>query len=120
MANKTKVDFFNEILAVPAVAENEEYVAFLNKEIDLLKNKSSKANAKKAKETEERVNALFDELVRLGKPITVKDFIAETGLDTTEFTKERVTALLRKLTQAGKVTTEKKGKITTYTVVTVA
>lgn len=112
----TKVEYFNAILAIPEVAENEEYVAFLNKEIDLLKAKSSKANEKKEKETAGRVEAVYNELVRIGKPITVKDFLGETTLDTTEFSKERVTALLRKLVLANRVTATKDKKVTIYAV----
>ena len=115
MAKTTNREYFEQIATI--VADNEELTAFVQKQIAALDAKSSKANEKKEKETAGRVEAVYNELVRIGKPITVKDFLGETALDTTEFSKERVTALLRKLVLANRVTATKSGKVTIYATV---
>lgn len=82
----TKVDRFNELKAIPAVAENAELVEFIDHELELLAKKAAnkKANAKESEEfiaLKEAVTAVLDDT-----PKTISDIIKAsdklTGLST--------------------------------------
>ena len=72
---KTKKDFFNELRKV--VADNQELVNFIDKEIELL-NKKNSSKSRTPKENEEIKKILLEELARIGKPITITDLMASS------------------------------------------
>lgn len=58
--SKTKKEFFNEFLTIPAISDNEEYVNFLKKEIALLDKKAAAPKKPTANQTEnERLKNLI-------------------------------------------------------------
>lgn len=105
----TKIDRFNQLKAIPEVAENTELVEFIDHEIDLLQKKS--ANKKPAKKSDEYLalkqtvaNALTDE------PRTISEIINSTeglkGLNT-----QKITPIMKDLVAEGSARrTDEKGK----------
>jgi hypothetical protein len=105
----TKIDRFNQLKAIPEVAENAELVEFIDHEIDLLQKKS--ASKKPAKKSDEYLalkqtvaNALSDE------PRTISEIINSTeglkGLNT-----QKITPIMKDLVAEGSaMRTEDKGK----------
>ena len=114
MANVVKVtkrDRFNQLLAIEAVSANEELVAFINREIELLDKKASKSNGNSKLE---EVNApLRDKIVEvLGNadaPMTVSEILA-ADVTFEGMSNQKISALVRQLVTAGKVvkSTDKK------------
>ena len=109
MANKmTKVQMFEAIKAVEAVSANEEMVAFINHEIELLNKKS--ANKKATKTQEENVSIKEEILsVLTTEGATVTD-IQSKSEKLSALSNQRVSALLRQLIESGEVvkSTDKK------------
>ena len=109
MANKmTKVQMFEAIKAVEAVSANEEMVAFINHEIELLNKKS--ANKKATKTQEENVTIkeeILSVLTTEGATVTDIQSKSET---LSALSNQRVSALLRQLIESGEVvkSTDKK------------
>ena len=104
----TKVEAFEAIKAI--VAENEELVAFVDKELELLakrKDASAKARAKKAEEN----NGLADNVVAVvenaEEKLSTMDIAQAVGVST-----QKVTPILAKLVTDGRldVVTEKRKK----------
>lgn len=116
MAKTTNREYFEQLAVV--VADNEELLAFVNKQIALLDAKSSKANAKAKAETAKRVEVVYEAFKAIGDKVTVKEFLEKADLDTEVYTKERVTQLFRKLVEDGRVTTTKEKRVTVYTLAT--
>ena len=108
MANKkmTKVEMFNAIKAV--VADNEDMVAFIDHEIELLNKKSATKKATKTQQENVEIKAV------------IKSVLSDTGMTVTDIQKQddtlaslsnqRVSALLRQMVEAGEVikSTDKK------------
>ena len=108
----TKRDSFNALLAIPAVAENSDLVAFIEHEIELLDKKNSAERKPTAKQTE---NAGFkaDILAWLesGKLYTVADGVKGVpSVVAAGISANRVTAMMTQLVADGSVvkTTEKR------------
>lgn len=92
----TKKEMFFEIRK--AVIDNEEMVAFIDHEIELLSKKRSSVNTKAAKETAERAEKVFNALAEMDKPVTVSELVKLTSdPEVSEYNGQRVTALLKKL-----------------------
>lgn len=99
----TKRDNFNTLLAIPAVAENADLVAFINHEVELLDKKNSAERKPTPKQTE---NAGFKsdilDWAEAGVQYTAGDFvkgvpsIVEAGISV-----NRVTAMLTQLVNDG-------------------
>ena len=71
---KTKKDLFLEVREV--VAGNEELVAFIDHEVELLDKKSVKGGQTKTqKENEVVATMLIEELAKVNKPITITDLM---------------------------------------------
>ena len=108
MTKVTKKDMFEMIKGVAGVAENEDMVAFIDHEIELLNKKS--ANKKATKTQEENV----------GFKAEIKAVLTSEGATVTEIqgksevlaslSNQRVSALLRQLVESGEVvkSTDKK------------
>jgi len=100
----TKKEMFAEIRN--AVADNAEFVAFLDHEIELLSKKRSSVNSKAKAEAEARANAVLEALATMENPVTVTELINLADGEVATFTNQRVSALLRKLVESGKATKE--------------
>lgn len=113
----TKREFFNEIKT--AMSDNEDIVAFCEKEIDLIDRKNEKAReraAKKRAESDAMTEAVY---AALTDEFAFVDAIVE-ATDHEEKTRGKVVARLSKLVKAGKATKEQlkkedgKGKAVAY------
>ena len=100
----TKRDRFNQLLAIEAVSANDELVAFINHEIELLDKKANKTGG--ASKTEVVNAPLRDKIIEVlegsSSPMTVSEIIAadETFAG---MSNQKVSALVRQLKEAGKV-----------------
>lgn len=102
----TKVEMFNAIKEV--VADNQEMVAFIEHEIELLQKKSSN---RKPSKTQEENKSLKNEILSVlsDKGMTVTE-IQKSSEILGELSNQKVSALLRQLVEEGTVekTTDKK------------
>jgi uncharacterized protein YqgV (UPF0045/DUF77 family) len=96
----TKRDNYNALLSIPAVAENDSLVAFINHEIELLDKKNSSDKKPTAQQTanEGIKNAILDNMVE-GKMYTITEII-KTIPECADLTNQRVSALMRQLIEA--------------------
>ena len=114
MANKkTKRDLFLEIREV--VAGNEELVAFVDHELELL---DKKASTKSTKVNEEQV-ALMEKIVNalneIGRSVTISELQKENA-EMAEYSNQKLSAMLKKLVdnkQVTKMVDKKKSYFTT-------
>lgn len=114
MANKkTKKDLFLEVREV--VAGNEELVAFVDHELELL---DKKASTKSTKVNDEQV-ALMDKIVNvlneIGRSVTISELQKENA-EMAEYSNQKLSAMLKKLVdnkQVTKVVDKKKSYFTT-------
>lgn len=101
MATKiTKRDNFNKLLAIPAVAEDEDMVAFINHEIELLDKQKSADKKPTARQTENANLApqIIEYLLTLTEPVSTSDIAKHFDVST-----QRMTPLLGTLQTEGKV-----------------
>jgi len=114
MANKkTKKDLFLEVREV--VTGNEELVAFIDHELELL---DKKASTKSTKVNEEQV-ALMEKIVNalneIGRSVTISDLQKENA-EMAEYSNQKLSAMLKKLVdnkQVTKIVDKKKSYFTT-------
>ena len=114
MANKkTKRDLFLEVREV--VAGNEELVAFVDHELELLNKKTS---TKSTKVNDEQV-ALMDKIVNalneIGRSVTISELQKENA-EMAEYSNQKLSAMLKKLVdnkQVTKIVDKKKSYFTT-------
>lgn len=104
----TRVEMFNAIKAVPQVAENQEMVDFIDKQIAQLAKRKS-AESKTQKENKALMEVVVDAMTVLGKPATATQ-IMKSDAYLSELSLPKVSALLKKLIEDGRVerTIEKK------------
>lgn len=114
MENKrvTKKEYFEILRGI--VEGNDELVAFIDHEVELLSKKSN-VKTKAQKENEAYVEDIYNYLAEIGRPVTVTELIAEAQL---EFTNQKVSALLKKLVDAGRVVKVTDKKKSYFSVVT--
>ena len=92
----TKKEMFAEIRN--AVADNAEFVAFLDHEIELLSKKRKSVNSKSKAEADARAEKVFAALAEMDKAVTVTELISLTAdEEVAGYTNQRVSALIRKL-----------------------
>jgi len=114
MANKkTKRDLFLEVREV--VAGNEELVAFVDHELELL---DKKASTKSTKVNDEQV-ALMEKIVNalneIGRSVTISELQKENA-EMAEYSNQKLSAMLKKLVdnkQVTKIVDKKKSYFTT-------
>lgn len=102
MANKkTKKDLFLEVREV--VAGNEELVAFVDHELELL---DKKASVKSTKVNDEQV-ALMEKIVNalneIGRSVTISELQKENA-EMAEYSNQKLSAMLKKLVDNKQVT----------------
>ena len=97
----TKKERFEQIKAL--VRDNEELVAFIDHEIELLNKKNSRSGkpTKTQLENEKIKNTILDILKTVGKPVTVTQLLTNDELD--GLSNQRVSALLTQLRKSDKV-----------------
>ena len=111
----TKKERFEALKAM--VADNEEMVNFLNREIELLSRKRTSVNSKAKLESEARAEAVYNALAEIGEPVTVSELMRVTSNETVQtFTSQRITALIRKLIEVGRVTKTADKKVSRFAV----
>lgn len=95
----TKADMFNAIKAVPEVAANDDFVAFIDHELELLAKKSANRKPSKTSEQNKELKVLITEVMStLDAPATVSEIMAlDEGLR--GLSTQKVSAVL-KLMQA--------------------
>lgn len=108
----TKKDRFNQLLAMESVQANEDLVAFIQHEIELLVKKSAKAGTTKTqKENEVLMEQLYADLLECGQVVTITEFQKISEVAST-LSNQKISALF-KLMIENKGTVEKsivKGK----------
>ena len=100
----TKKDRFNQLLEIAEVAINEDLVAFIKHEIELLEKKNSRSGQTKTqKENEILVEQLFSALSEFDKPITISEFMKESTHEVSTLSNQKLSALMKKLVDAERV-----------------
>lgn len=104
----TRVEMFNAIKAIPQVADNQEMVDFIDKQIAQLAKRRS-AESKTQKENKALMEVVVDAMTVLDKPATATQ-IMKSDAYLSELSLPKVSALLKKLIEDGRVerTIEKK------------
>lgn len=115
MTNKiTKRDNFVTLLNIPAVAENDELVKFINHEIELLDRKN-KSRSGELTETQKENIELGEKMMvfarEVGKELTVKDFRSHFGI-----TAQKATPILAKLEKEGKLSKRVEKRVSYFSV----
>lgn len=111
----TKKDYFNQLLAIPEVAEKMELVDFINHQIELLDNRNKKKDGTVTK-TQLEHRELMDkilEIMEYDTGYTCGDL--HKFLNDPNISANKVSAMLKKLVDNGEVekTTEKRKSIFT-------
>jgi len=96
----TKRENFSEIRKIVENAEisaeeKQYYLAWIDREIDLLKNKSTKSNSKAKAEAAARREVVKTALAEIGQPARVSEIVAHIG--EAEYSPNRVTAVLSQM-----------------------
>lgn len=104
----TRVEMFNAIKAIPQVADNQEMVDFIDKQIAQLAKRKS-VESKTQKENKALMEVVVDAMTVLDKPATATQ-IMKSDAYLSELSLPKVSALLKKLIEDGRVerTIEKK------------
>ena len=95
----TKRERFAEIIEIATELGREDLVDFCNHEIELLDKKASKSGESKSKkENEELMNILYEELVGIGKAVTITEFMkaSPTSVER-ELSNQKITSLFSKM-----------------------
>ena len=95
----TKRERFAEIIEIATELGREDLVDFCNHEIELLDKKASKSGESKSKkENAELMNILYDELVEIGKAVTITEFMKASPTSTErELSNQKITSLFSKM-----------------------
>lgn len=108
---KTKKEFYNELLEIEAVKENEAMTAFIKNEIELLNKKASRKSNSKTKTQKENEEVLQPAVIRVLEGATEGMTATEIGQAVAEEGEiapsvPRVSAMLKKLVEGGIATRE--------------
>lgn len=102
----TKRDRFNQLLAIPAVAEDADLVSFIDHEIELLSRKNGTAKKPTAKqEANEGVKSVILDVMRENPDhlYTVSELMKSCD-ELSELSNQKISALLRQLKEADLIT----------------
>ena len=110
----TKRMRFEQIKAL--VSDNEELVAFIDHELQLLDKKNSRSGkpTKVQLANESIKDTIFNILQTMGKPVTVTQLLATDELD--GLSNQKVSALLKQLRESGKVVRTVEKKVAYYSI----
>lgn len=99
----TKRDYFNELLAIPAVEQNPELVSFIEHELDLLAKKNSAEKKPTAVQVaNDGIKTSILDGMEANTLYTITDLI-KTIPELADLTNQRVSALVRQLIADGMV-----------------
>ena len=102
MANKkTKKDLFLEVREV--VAGNEELVAFVDHELELLDKKTSTKSTKTNEEQIALMEKIVNALNEIGRSVTISELQKENA-EMAEYSNQKLSAMLKKLVDNKQVT----------------
>ena len=102
MANKkTKKDLFLEVREV--VAGNEELVAFVDHELELLNKKTSTKSTKVNDEQVALMEKIVNALNEIGRSVTISELQKENA-EMAEYSNQKLSAMLKKLVDNKQVT----------------
>lgn len=102
MANKkTKKDLFLEVREV--VAGNEELVAFVDHELELLNKKTSTKSTKVNEEQVALMEKIVNALNEIGRSVTISELQKENA-EMAEYSNQKLSAMLKKLVDNKQVT----------------
>ena len=102
MANKkTKRDLFLEVREV--VAGNEELVAFVDHELELLNKKTSTKSTKVNEEQVALMEKIVNALNEIGRSVTISELQKENA-EMAEYSNQKLSAMLKKLVDNKQVT----------------
>ena len=102
MANKkTKKDLFLEVREV--VAGNEELVAFVDHELELLNKKASTKSTKVNEEQVALMGKIVNALNEIGRSVTISELQKENA-EMAEYSNQKLSAMLKKLVDSKQVT----------------
>ena len=95
----TKKDRFMEIIEIATELGREDLIDFCNHEIELLDRKASKSGESKSKkENVELMNTLYEELMEIGKAVTISEFMKlSTVVEEKELSNQKVSSLFTKM-----------------------
>ena len=105
----TKKDYFKALLKIEAVKANNDYVAFINHEIELLEKKNGNRKPTKTQEENENIKEFILEVAV--QPMTITEIMKAIQPNVEiELTNQKVSALANKLVADGLIikTTEKR------------
>ena len=110
---KTKKDLFLEVREV--VAGNEELVAFVDHELELLNKKTSTKSTKVNDEQVALMEKIVNALNEIGRSVTISELQKENA-EMAEYSNQKLSAMLKKLVdnkQVTKMVDKKKSYFTT-------
>ena len=110
---KTKRDLFLEVREV--VAGNEELVAFVDHELELLDKKASTKSTKVNEEQVTLMEKIVNALNEIGRSVTISELQKENA-EMAEYSNQKLSAMLKKLVdnkQVTKIVDKKKSYFTT-------
>ena len=110
---KTKRDLFLEVREV--VAGNEELVAFVDHELELLDKKASTKSTKVNDEQVSLMEKIVNALNEIGRSVTISELQKENA-EMAEYSNQKLSAMLKKLVdnkQVTKIIDKKKSYFTT-------
>lgn len=107
-----KIEMFQAIAnKMNEVQGAEQYIEFLNKEIQRLTDRNKKAAEKRAEKKDNAYNGFTDAILATledaGRAITLAEIVAGVKVDNAEVTPGRVTYYITQLVKAGKVAKDK-------------
>ncbi len=110
MMKLTKKEMFAQILTVAEVAQNEEMVAFINHELELLNKKtSSKKETATQKANEVLKTVILDTLMTVEEPVTITELQSQNE-ELGNLSNQKVSAIIRQMVLEGTVKKEMRGK----------
>lgn len=104
MTKLTKRDHFNALLAIPAVAQNETLVNFIENELEILDRKKASASAKPTKAHEEnlKIKERLVEVLDQGQMMTIT-MIQQNDVELAKYSNQKLNALITQLKSEGRV-----------------
>ena len=101
ITKKEKFEMVKELVLASEVDNKDLLVEFIDKEVENLTKKVG-AKTKTQKENEVLVEKVYDELARLGKAVTVTEFLKEVEIEGVT-TNQKASALLKKLVDTHRI-----------------
>lgn len=93
----TKRDYFSMLKELDEVKSNENLVAFIDNELDLLSRKNSKSTMSKTQVENEKIkDVIYNTLVETGTPVTITE-LQKANEDLAVYSNQKISALLKQL-----------------------